>query len=102
VLSTTPETLRDHLRLLVTRPDARETLGRAGREYVEKYHSYAAVRHLFGSIYRHLAGEPVDLMNLYHPLRSTHPEGLPRLRHPLVDGRYPADTAWSTADAVRE
>jgi hypothetical protein len=98
ILSTTPETLREHLRLLVTRPELREALGQAGRAYVEKYHSYAAVQHLFGSIYRHFYGEPVDLMNLYHPLRSTHPRGLPRVRHPLVDGRLPAGAPPAPAD----
>ena len=32
------------MRALVTNPGLRETLGRAGRRYVEKYHSYAAAQ----------------------------------------------------------
>jgi glycosyltransferase involved in cell wall biosynthesis len=91
ILSTTPENVLDNLRLLVTRPDLRETLGRAGRAYVEKYHSYEAARFLFESIYAKLLdGKDVDLMNLYHPLKSEHARTHPRIRHPLIDNLYPA------------
>jgi glycosyltransferase involved in cell wall biosynthesis len=37
ILSTTPETVKDHLRVLVTHPQLRKELGEAGRKYVEKY-----------------------------------------------------------------
>ena len=96
ILSTTPENVLDNLRLLVTRPDLREALGRAGRAYVEKYHSYEAGRFLFGSIYAKLLdGEAVDLINLYHPLKSQHARLHPRIEHPLVENLYPA-----SADAL--
>jgi glycosyltransferase involved in cell wall biosynthesis len=87
-LSTTPETLTDNLRRLVTDPSLRETLGRAGRAYAEKYHSYRTAQYMFGSIYRRiLDGEDVDLMRLFHPLLSTYVTDGPRISHPLVENR---------------
>jgi hypothetical protein len=92
VLSTAPETLVDHLRLLVTRPELREALGRAGRHYAEKYHSNEAAQFLFGSIYdKILHGRDVDLINLYHPLTSEWVRGRPKVEHPLVENRWPGD-----------
>ena len=90
ILSTTPENVVDNLRLLVTRPDLREALGRAGRLYVEKYHSYEAARFLFGSIYaKILDGADIDLINLFHPLKSEHARSHARIQHPLVENLYP-------------
>lgn len=91
VLSSSPENLADQLRLLVRNPALREALGRAGVAYVEKYHSYAAARHLFGTIYdRLLDGQDVDLINLYHPLKPGRPLNAPRVTHPLVANHVPA------------
>ena len=90
ILSTTPENVAANLRLLVTRPELREQLGRAGRLYVEKYHSYQAARFLFGAIYaRLLDGAEVDLMGLYHPLKSGVRQ--PAIEHPLVENAWPSD-----------
>jgi glycosyltransferase involved in cell wall biosynthesis len=73
IVSTAPETIADRLRALVTRPDLRRELGEAGRRYVERFHSEATTQYLFGSIYRKLLdGEDVDLINLFHPLRSPY------------------------------
>lgn len=90
ILSTRPETIRENLRALVTDPELRRTLGRAGREYVQKYHSYEAARYMFGSIYRSFAGEAVDLMNLFHPLKG---DGRPAVAHPLVRNHLPQSAA---------
>ena len=40
ILSTSPETLKENLKLLITNPELRKELGELGRKYVEKYHSY--------------------------------------------------------------
>jgi len=72
ILSTTPETLKDNLRLLVTNPELRKELGELGRKYAEKYHSYEMAQHMFTHIFRKLDGEDIDLMNLYHPLKSEY------------------------------
>jgi hypothetical protein len=91
ILSTAPETIKLHLRVLVTNPALREQLGRAGRQYVEKYHSYAAAQYLFGSIYdKLLHNKDVDLMNLFHPLKSEYNRRTPVVEHPLHENRLPA------------
>lgn len=90
ILSTPPETLKSNLRALVTDPALRAQLGRAGRHYVEKYHSYAAARYLFGSIYKKiLDNEDIDLLNLFHPLKSAYNRSKPRVEHPLIESRLP-------------
>jgi glycosyltransferase involved in cell wall biosynthesis len=87
VVSAAPERIAERLRLLVTRPDLRRQLGEAGRRYVERFHSEAACQYLFGSIYRKLLdGEEVDLINLFHPLRSPYMTGAPRIEVPALDG----------------
>lgn len=90
ILSTTPETVKEHLRVLVTNPALREQLGRAGRRYAEKYHSFAAAQYLFGSIYdKILHHKDIDLMNLFHPLKSEYNRRTPRVEHPLQENRLP-------------
>lgn len=90
IVSATPESLKAVLNALVTNPKLREVLGRAGRQYAEKYHSFEKARYLFGSIYdKLLLGRDVDLMNLFHPLRSGFNHRRPFIRHPLVDSRLP-------------
>lgn len=90
ILSTTPETLHRNLRRLVENPALRQTLGRAGRAYVEKYHSYAMAQYLFGAIHDHLLrGEQIDLINLFHPLKSAFNCARPTVTHPLVDSQLP-------------
>jgi glycosyltransferase involved in cell wall biosynthesis len=88
IMSASPETLTDVLRSLVLDPALRDRLGAAGRTYVARYHSYAATQHLFGSIYRKIVdGEEVDLMNLFHPLKSTYGRDWQRIDHGLVENR---------------
>lgn len=92
ILSSTPESLKENLRTLVTDPGLREQLGRAGRAYVEKYHSYDTVRYLFGAVHDRLAGiREADLMSLFHPLKSDYNRARPPVQHPLVENRLPAD-----------
>jgi glycosyltransferase involved in cell wall biosynthesis len=91
ILSTPPERLMGNLRTLVTNPQLRAELGRAGRAYVEKYHSYRAAQYLFGSIYRHFEGEAIELMTLFHPLKSPYTRSSARIEHPLIENCLPAD-----------
>jgi glycosyltransferase involved in cell wall biosynthesis len=91
IFSATPETLKANLRILVTRPALREQLGRAGRQYIEKYHSYGCAQFTFGAIYdKLLHGKDVDLMNLFHPLKGEYNHLRPVVEHPLIDNRLPA------------
>jgi glycosyltransferase involved in cell wall biosynthesis len=88
IVSTTPETIKENIRALATNPALRKQLGRAGRAYVEAYHSYENARYMFGAIYEKvLDGKAVDLMNLYHPLKGG--ANLAKVDHPLVEGRLP-------------
>ena len=91
ILSTTPETLKENLRVLVNNPDLREELGRAGRRYAEKYHSAETAQYMFGAVYDKIwFGKDVDLMNLFHPLKAEYNHRTPPVEHPLVDNKLPA------------
>lgn len=87
ILSTTPETLKDNLRLLITNPKLRKELGELGRKYAEKYHSYEMAQYLFAHIFRKLDGEDIDLMNLFHPLKSEYVKNN-YIKTPFVNNRY--------------
>jgi glycosyltransferase involved in cell wall biosynthesis len=89
IVSANPDTIIEVLRVLARNRLLRAELGMAGRAYVEKYHSYAAAQYLFGSIYRKFAGEDIDLMNLYHPLKSLYCAGKDFIAHPLIKNRIP-------------
>jgi glycosyltransferase involved in cell wall biosynthesis len=60
IVNTTPQTLKDDVRRLAVDPELRGRLGRAGRDYVLKYHSAEAVGRIWKSILRHVwLQEPV-------------------------------------------
>ena len=101
MVSTSPETVVRNLRLLITRPDLRDVLGRAGRAYAEKYHSYEAARFLFGCLHEKILGRSsVDLMNIFHPLLGEYGSRLPRVEHPLQDSRLPEDLFQSVGSRL--
>jgi glycosyltransferase involved in cell wall biosynthesis len=88
IVSTSPETIVENLRLLVTRPELRIQLGKASRQYVKKYHSLEASAELFGSTLDYIYGrlDAQRFMNLYHPLLGKHASE-PRIQHPLKNSR---------------
>ena len=91
ILSTTPETIKENLRVLVTNPELREELGRAGRRYAEKYHSEETARYMFGAVYEKIwFGKDIDLMNLFHPLKSEYSHHRALVEHPLAENKLPA------------
>ena len=91
ILFTTPETLKENLRILITRPMLREEMGRAGRKYVEKYHSEDTGKYVFGAIYDKILHEKqVDLMNLFNPMISEYNENMKFIRHPLIENKLPS------------
>lgn len=90
IVSSSPELVKGTLRALVTHPEIRSELGRAGRDYVEKYHSYTTAQYLFGSIYSELLDrKSVELLNLFHPLKSEYNRKRPFVRHLLTDNHLP-------------
>lgn len=89
ILSTTPENLKENLRVLITHPELRHQLGLAGRKYVEKYHSYSSAKYLFGNIYdKLLNNSDIDLMGLFHPLKSQYVQSN-KIVHPLIENKIP-------------
>lgn len=84
LVSASPETITDVLRKLVTRPEFRRQLGKAARDYVEKYHGLDSAQYLFGEVIDYLYGHRESLINLYHPLLGEYPKHKPRVEHPLV------------------
>lgn len=90
ILAANHETIKEDIRSLVVNPGLRETLGRAGRHYAEKYHSIEAAKYLFGAIYDKIwQGKDVDLIGLFHPLKSACGESIPKVQHPLANNRIP-------------
>jgi len=90
IVSTTPENIADNLRILVTNPQLRKELGQASRKYAEKYHSYKTAKYFWGSIFRKiLDGVDVDLMHLFHPLKSDYNRSMPIVSHPLFENKIP-------------
>jgi hypothetical protein len=87
IASASPESIQEVLHKLVTRPDLRLTLGRAGRQYAEKYHSYRSAQHLFKSVLGYLDGQDINLLNIYHPLSGEYPDSSPRIKPPLTNNR---------------
>jgi glycosyltransferase involved in cell wall biosynthesis len=75
IVSATPDTVTTQLRRLVTDPALRRRLGRRGREYVLREHSYAAMAALWEAIYARIwYGDPVEPAELVGPdTRATSP-----------------------------
>jgi glycosyltransferase involved in cell wall biosynthesis len=90
ILSTTIEQIKGNLKILIKNPTLREQLGKAGRKYVEKYHSDEAAQFLFENIYDKIwFGKEVDLINLYHPLyKSSLNNKSPLVDHPLFENKF--------------
>jgi hypothetical protein len=87
LVSASPETLVDVLRKLVTRPELRHQIGKAGRAYVEKYHGLDSAQYLFTNVIDYVYGRRESLINLYHPLLGEYPNRSPKIEHPLVNNR---------------
>jgi glycosyltransferase involved in cell wall biosynthesis len=99
VVSTSIETIKPNLRALILHPELRKELGRAGRQFVEKYQSYETTHYLFTSVYKKLLdGEDIDLMNLFHPLMSDFNRQVPPVRHPLIENRLPPEYLSQTSE----
>jgi hypothetical protein len=87
LVSATPENITDVLRKLVTRPELRTQLGRAGRAYMEKYHGYNSAQFLFTNVIDYVYGRKESLVDIYHPLLGEYPNRAPKIQHPLDNNR---------------
>lgn len=93
ILSTTPESIYDNLRLLVLNPKLREQLGRAGRKYVEKYHAYQTAQKMFSKIYDKIwYKKDVELWRFFHPaIEDSYNNQSPLIDHPLFENKIPEE-----------
>ncbi|WP_299455612.1 glycosyltransferase [uncultured Microscilla sp.] len=90
ILSTTPENVKTHLKILITNPQLRKQLGEAGRKYVDKYHSEKTAQYTFGAIYSKIwHKQEVNLMNLFHPITGEYTNSSPIIQHPLHENHLP-------------
>ena len=79
IVSTTVEELQDNLRRLALDAELRSELGRAGREYVVRHHSYDTVGRMWEMIYRTVwEGEPLETP-AWHPNAQVRARGEDRL-----------------------
>lgn len=91
ILSSSPENIKQNLRLLIRNPVLRKDLGVASRKYAEKYHSNYTSQILFNKIYDKIwYNKEVDLMNMFHPQNpSSYNNQSPKIEHPLVENKIP-------------
>lgn len=86
IVSTSPETIKENLRMLITQPELRQKIGIASREYAEKYHSYHMFASLFGEIEKKIwkNDTSADAMNFFNPQNaSSYNNTIPIIEHPL-------------------
>ena len=92
ILSATPESIKQNLKILVRNPELRMILGQAGRKYVEKYHSESFAKFLFSKVYDKIwYNKEVDLMSMFHPLNpDSYNNKSPKIDHPLIENKLPS------------
>lgn len=88
LVSASPETLINVLRKLVIEPETRSTLGKAGRQYCEKYHGLDSGAYLFKNVIEFIHGEKNSLLNLYHPISGDYTNRSPKIKHPLIKNKF--------------
>jgi len=89
IFSTSPENIKDNIRLLVENPELRRELGASSREYAVKYHSFNSFYLLFEKIIEKIwKNETIDLMNFYNPQNpNSYNYKFPTVKHPLVNNK---------------
>ncbi|TND06505.1 MAG: DedA family protein [Bacteroidetes bacterium] len=91
IVSVTPESIKERLRILILNPALREELGQAARKYAEKYHAHRTAQYMFGKICeRAWAKKEVNLIDMFHPLSpESYNNSLPVVEHPLLENQLP-------------
>ena len=92
-LNATPENIKEQLKTLILNPALRNELGDAGRQYVEKYHSYQTTQYMFSSIYDKIwYGKEFKLLDMFDPNEPrSYNNQSPIIEHPLVENKIPAE-----------
>ena len=91
MISSTPESIKEDLRILIKNPALRKDIGIASRNYAEKYHSNKTAQYIFSKIYDKIwFNKDVDLMNMFHPLNpDSYNNQSPKIEHPLFENKIP-------------
>lgn len=91
IVSASPENIKENLLQLITNPELRVQLGKAGRQFTEKYHSLEFGQFLFGKIIDKIwYKKKVDSLNLFHPLNpNSYNNQSPKIIHPLKENKLP-------------
>lgn len=87
IVSGSPETLKEVLIELITKPVLRHKLGDAGRLYAEKYHSLKTSQFIFCEILKFVYKKRESLINLFHPLLGEYSPEIPKIKHPLINNK---------------
>lgn len=88
ILSTSPETIKTNLKLLIENKKLRVELGDLGIQYVKKYHSEEMAQFLYTNVFdKLLKNKEIDLLSLYHPLKSEYVKQN-FIKTPLVKNQY--------------
>lgn len=83
VVSSSPEKIKETLRILISDPGLRKELAECGKKYTTKYHSQEASTYLFNRIYDKVwYNKDLDIINLYHPLHDSSYNNLTEIIHP--------------------
>ncbi len=88
-VSASPDTIEGVLKKLITNPNLRAELGRAGRKYAEKYHGWDSAQYLFENVLNFVYGRTDSIINLYHPLIGEYPRRMARIINPLRKNKLP-------------
>ena len=77
--------------MLITRPDLRKQIGRASRQFLEKYQSNKMIQFVFDKVYDKIwYKKDIDLMNMFHPLNpDSYNNQIPKIEHPLFENKIP-------------
>ena len=89
ILSANPENIKEQIKSLVVDFKLRNELSKAGRLYVEKYHSQRTAIYMFNMIYKNIwHNEKNDLINMFHPLmKQSYNNQNPIVEHSLKENR---------------
>jgi glycosyltransferase involved in cell wall biosynthesis len=88
IYSTTPETIVDNLRILITNPPLRRSLGLASRAFVEKYQSYKASQAMFEVVYNKIwfGKQDFELLDFYQNTnKSAYNHRYPKIEIPFKE-----------------
>ena len=94
MVSSSPEKIKQDLKVLISNPVLRKKLGIAGRQYAEKYHSYKAMTSIFNAIYDKIwYNKPIDLINFFNPQNKlSYNNQSIKINHPLFENKITSET----------